>query len=117
MEKKWALKRTVQCRHCPFKKSSRLEDIPGYNAEMHQGLAATIAVEGQMTIGATLNIMACHHSKPGHDDPCIGWLYNQLGPGNNIPLRLKMLSCRNAKDIKVVGEQVEVFQETFKSHE
>ena len=32
--------------------------------------------------------MACHYSKTGAETPCAGWMDNQLGPGNNIGLRL-----------------------------
>lgn len=45
---------------------------------------------------------------------CIGWVHNQLGVGNNIGLRIKMLYCENAKDIKVVGEQHSKFEDTIK---
>lgn len=58
--------------------------------------------------------MSCHKSKEGADEMCIGWVHNQLGVGNNIGLRIKMLYCENAKDIKVVGEQHSKFEDTIK---
>lgn len=59
------------------------------------------------------NIMACHEHEPGDEAHCVGWLMNQLGPGNNIGLRLKMMSCENAKHIKLDGEQHETFEDTL----
>ena len=58
--------------------------------------------------------MACHNSSDGHEYECIGWLYNQLGSGNHIPLRMQMIYCSNVKEIEVDGEQVASFGETFK---
>ncbi len=54
--------------------------------------------------------MACHEM---HDTPCIGWLAHQLGSGNNIPLRIQMISCGNAKKIRLRGEQHETFEDTL----
>jgi hypothetical protein len=60
--------------------------------------------------GDTLKIMACHETAEGH---CIGWLNHQLGPGNNIALRISMGSCDNAKAIRLRGPQHETFEETL----
>lgn len=48
---------------------------------------------------------------------CIGWLYNQLGRGNNIALRLKMMHCENIGDMKIIGEQHQTFEQTLPKHE
>ena len=57
--------------------------------------------------------MACHESPVGEESHCVGWLINQLGPGNNIPLRMDMMKCENVKDIQLVGEQHSSFSETL----
>lgn len=57
--------------------------------------------------------MACHEHSLGEEAHCIGWLMNQLGPGNNIALRMKMLSCENAHRIRLDGEQHETFEATL----
>lgn len=107
------LKRTVQCDKCPWKVSTNPYDIPdGYSVDLHRNLQCTIAEPGKLNIG-NLNIMACHHSKEGKEEECIGWLHNQLGPGNNIGLRIRMIKCENAKDIRVIGEQHERFEDTL----
>lgn len=106
----WALKRTVQCAKCPWKKSTDPRTIPrGYSEEKHRALASTIAPPGVLSFGA-VNAMACHEEHEAH---CIGWLVNQLGPGNNIGMRLRMLSCTNASEIRTIGPQHETFADTL----
>ena len=107
---------TKQCANCPWLVGSDPLAIPGYDIEMHRSLACTIAdqqdVVSQFNI-EELKVMACHYSKPDNQHYCIGWLFNQLGPGNNIALRLKMMGYENAKDIQVRGPQHEKFEDTF----
>lgn len=82
--------RNKQCEHCPWKKSTNPFDIPhGYSEELHESLEDTIAIEGDLTGNGKM--MACHEHPPGEEAPCIGWVFHQLGPGNNIPLRLMAL--------------------------
>jgi hypothetical protein len=107
------LKRTKQCAKCPWKVSTNPHDIPdGYCEVKHANLADTIAKEGQINLG-TLRIMACHHSEQGNEQHCIGWLHNQLGVGNNIGLRLRMINCENIREMKVYGEQHQRFEDTL----
>jgi hypothetical protein len=42
--------------------------------------------------GSAMRMMACHYSKQAAEFPCAGWLANQLGPGNNIGVRLLVAS-------------------------
>lgn len=89
-------------------------DIPnGYCEVRHQNLARTIAVPGALNLGSVINIMTCHESQIGKEQHCIGWLYNQLGDGNNIPLRLAMRNCENLKAMRIVGEQHRRFEDTL----
>ena len=107
----WKLKRTKQCAKCPWKVSTDPHEIPnGYSEGKHAALACTIAEPGSMR---PTSAMSCHEHPPGDEAHCIGWLMNQLGPGNNIGLRLKMMSCENAKHIKLDGEQHETFEDTL----
>lgn len=112
MKKTWRLKRTIQCAKCPWKVETNPFEIPdGYSEEKHKNLSCTIAEQGD--IRAPSSVMACHHSEPGNEEHCVGWIYNQLGVGNNIGLRLRMLSCENICDLKIVGEQHEIFEDTL----
>lgn len=105
------LSRTIQCKKCPWKKSTNLSTIPdGYSCEMHAALWDTIAEP--MSLKPT-KAMACHESPIGQETYCIGYLVNQCGPGNNIPLRLTMLKYVNRHEIRTIGEQHETFQDTL----
>ncbi len=86
--------RQKQCKTCPWKQSvvpSR--DVPRYNRAQHEKLAH------DMQQGGHQRIMACHKTNEGKERPCVGWLYNQLGPGNNIPLRLKVRGQKFTLDL------------------
>jgi hypothetical protein len=107
--KTWKLKRTKQCAKCPWRTDVDPHEIPdGYTEEKHRALADTIAEPGSLR--STGKVMACHET---HDAHCVGWLVNQLGPGNNLPLRMQMMTCDNARNITVVGEQHERFEDTL----
>lgn len=115
MPEKFKLNRTKQCAKCPFKVSTNPFDIPdGYCEVKHKNLKKTIAEQDSIDYTSKqLNVMACHHSYENNPMYCIGWLHNQLGVGNNIMLRIKMLSCENIDEIKVYGKQHENFEDTL----
>jgi hypothetical protein len=112
----WRLKRTKQCAKCPWRKHVDPHDIPnGYCEEKHRALSSTIARPGiaalmESITAPAMRIMACHET---HDAHCIGWLANQLGPGNNIALRMQIATCENAQRIRLIGEQHERFEDTL----
>lgn len=99
-----------QCAKCPWKASTNPRDIPnGYCETKHRKLKETIATLGQINVG-TLRIMACHETDKL---ACVGWLVNQLGPGNNIGLRLACMRDPKLADVETVGEQHETFEDTL----
>jgi len=109
MSASWKLKRVVQCEKCPWLVGVDPHDIPnGYSEAKHRALERTIAHPGSLSDSGAA--MACHEMDKAH---CIGWLVNQLGPGNNIGLRIRMIFCENAKFIKLRGEQHETFEDTL----
>jgi hypothetical protein len=121
MPEKFKLARTSQCKKCPWKVSTDPRTIPdGYCEIAHARLENTIADPGDpvghyfavQRAGQIVN-MACHHSSPGKEQICVGWLVNQIGPGNNIALRMKMRDCENIRDLKTAGEQHEHFKDTL----
>ena len=110
---KWKLKRTAQCKKCPWRVDVNPHDIPnGYCEKKHAALANTIAKPGDISgvFGGNMSAMACHET---HDAHCVGWLHNQLGSGNNIGLRLQAMRCENIGKIRVIGEQHEKFEDTL----
>jgi len=109
----WKLKRTTQCEKCPWRTDVDPHDIPdGYSEEKHRALVSTIAESGDLSFisDSEMRVMACHETDDAH---CIGWLMNQLGPGNNIGLRILISSCENKSRIQLVGDQHETFKETL----
>ena len=108
----WKLKRTVQCKKCPWLKSINPHDIPdGYDEDKHRALKSTIAKPGGLGgIFGVQRVMACHETDSAH---CIGWLTNQVGQGNNIGLRISMMGCANAGKIRLRGDQHETFKDTL----
>ena len=109
----WKLKRTKQCTKCPWRTDVDPHDIPnGYCEIKHRGLESTIVKEGGLSslVSGQIRATACHETEDAH---CIGWLMNQLGPGNNIGMRMRMSSCENSGQIKLVGEQHGRFEDTL----
>ncbi len=111
---KFKLPRTKQCAKCPWKVSTNPHDIPdGYCEVKHGNLKNTINSGVETLNNNVLHAMACHHSDGDDKMFCVGWLHNQLGAGNNILLRIKMMNCENIGDMKIVGEQHENFEDTL----
>lgn len=108
------MKHVVQCAKCPWKKSTNPFDIPdGYDEMLHKNLSCTIAKEENEFNPNLIRAMACHKSSIKEPYFCIGWLSNQLGQGNNIPLRIHMRNYTNLSQLRVVGEQHSNFQDTL----
>jgi hypothetical protein len=103
-----------QCAKCPWKKSTNPYDIPnGYDPDKHRDLASTVAIPGALPTKPTLRVMACHETQPGKELACVGWLAHQLGPGNNISLRLAAHRRPELLEFELVGEQHETFEATL----
>jgi hypothetical protein len=102
-----------QCKACPWKKSTvASRDIPnGYSTKKHKKLKCTIADPERLSLGP-VHMMACHDSPKGEERPCVGWVIHQLGPGNNIALRLRAITGE-FKDYRVEGPQHKWFEDTL----
>lgn len=106
------IKRTRQCAKCPWKKSTNPHEIPdGYSVERHQLLSDTIAEPGALHTSPRLKVMGCHEHATHEQVHCVGWLNHQLGPGNNLALRLAVLGQRF--QLKLDGPQHERFEDTI----
>lgn len=102
-----------QCAKCPWKVSTDPHEIPhGYSEAMHRALAGTIR-SGPGSMSGGLRVMACHETPPGNEKPCAGWLANQLGPGNNLGLRLAAARGQIDVDYELEGPQHERFEDTL----
>ena len=106
------LTRTKQCDKCPWKVSTDPTTIPnGYTKAAHARLRNTIARVPSF-VGST-KVMACHEHPLGREVYCVGWLMNQLGPGNNTPMRIRMRGCENIGEVELDGEQHDTFEATL----
>lgn len=104
-----------QCAKCPWRKSVNPRDIPnGYCEVKHRALRSTIAEPGALDLDQPMRAMACHETNAlGGELPCVGWLVHQLGPGNNLPLRLRVIKGLVDGDVKTVGPQHSQFEDTL----
>jgi hypothetical protein len=101
-----------QCKTCPWKVGADVALIPNYQRDQHEKLTCTIADGPYVPAAGILRAMACHYSTERKNKPCIGWIYNQLGPGNNIGVRLAVMTGRLPVP-KIDGDQYETFEETL----
>jgi len=103
-----------QCAKCPWKVSTNPHDIPWYDVRAHVDLAKTIAEPGDLRPSCGgMEVMTCHETtdkKPLH---CVGWLANQLGPGNNLALRLRAIIGDIDANVQTVGPQHQRFEDTL----
>ena len=107
--------RNKQCAKCPWKKSTNPLDIPnGYSEKKHHALRSTLARPGEINLHVS-KAMACHESPIGGEQYCVGWLVHQLGPGNNIGLRL-LASDGRFRNLQLDGEQHKTFEDTLPKH-
>lgn len=102
-----------QCKTCPWKVGTDPNAIPGYSLAKHRALTSTIADPGDIRMGGELRMMACHYSPEGSEKACVGWLANQLGPGNNIALRLRAMLEPELARFELDGPQRARFEETL----
>jgi hypothetical protein len=104
-----------QCKTCPWRVDCEpMTDIPNYVPGLHHKLDNTIAEPGSLAglSCTTMRVMACHYSKPGEEFPCAGWLHHQIGPGNNIAVRMRVMFGKMPVPV-VDGEQHETFEDTL----
>lgn len=113
MKERETTKPRKQCAKCPWKTTTDPHDIPnGYDEGKHCALSSTIAEPGELRRDG-MRVMACHDTPIGNERPCVGWLVNQLGPGNNIALRLAVATGRVDANVRTVGPQHERFEDTL----
>ena len=103
-----------QCKTCPWKVTTDpVRDIPGYDVKLARKLTATIAPAASFEgFGGTQQVMACHYSPTGREVHCVGWLANQLGPGNNLALRLRAMTGEFGR-FQLDGDQHERYEDTL----
>ena len=107
------MKSIRQCRSCPWKVGADLSLIPNYQRDLHTKLTRTIAKEARLPLpNEPLRMMACHYSTDRKNKPCVGWLHNQIGVGNNMIVRMALMTGQLPVP-RVQGDQYETFAETL----
>lgn len=102
-----------QCSKCPWKVDTDPREIPdGYCEKKHRALESTIAEPASLRPGP-LVIMACHETRRGRELPCVGWLIQQLGHGNNIALRIMVMTGKIDGNVETVGPQHQRLEDTL----
>ncbi len=103
-----------QCKSCPWRVDCVPDkDIPnGYSRKLHESLSCTISDGTGSFRPGGLHAMACHYSQVGTEHACAGWMHNQIGPGNNIGVRLAVMYGTMPVP-EVDGEQHERFEDTL----
>ena len=77
-------------------------------------LERTIAEPGAMAAPCeAMHIMACHESPVGAERPCVGWVHQQLGDGNNIALRLRVMLGSMEAPGDLVSDQHACLEDTL----
>lgn len=104
-----------QCPKCPWRKGSDPRQIPdGYDEALHRDLDRTIAEPGSIErLSDPIRMMACHETPTDASRRCVGWLVHQLGPGNNLALRLRVTLGMIDANVQTVGPQHERFEDTL----
>lgn len=105
-----------QCKKCPWKVSTDPREINGYCEAKHAALVSTIAEPGALRASTDgMRWMACHETPVGKELPCVGWLVHQLGDGNNLALRMAVITGQVNADVETVGEQHTCLEDLYSS--
>lgn len=94
-----------QCKTCPWRVENDPMDIPNGPKEAAVDLLSGWST-GLQLAPSRMGGMGCHQSKMDETDlPCVGWLAWELGPGNNIGLRVRVMRDPRLCNWELVGEQ------------
>lgn len=107
----------IQCAKCPWKRGVDARQIPnGYSVEKHRRLSSTIA-SGTASLRRDTPMMTCHESGPGAEVVCVGWIVNQIGPGDNLGLRMAVVCGEVDGNVHTVGPQHDRLEDTIPSED
>ena len=98
-----------QCKTCPWRvavKPSR--DVPDYDPGIYERMQSTLRSGIDAMFERVRVVMECHNGKRGAKRACAGWLHHQIGIGNNLGVRLSVMTGRLPVP-KVSGPQHETF--------
>lgn len=94
-----------QCASCPWKRSVNPDSLPGGYGHVDREAVARASIGDTVSLRREAPRMGCHVVRPGPVLPCVGWLVQQLGPGNNLALRMDVMVGRVDGNVETVGPQ------------
>lgn len=98
------VKQCVTCPWCVDVIPSR--DVPNWDPGIYERMGASLRTGFESISEKVRVVMECHNGKRGANRPCAGWLYHQLGVGNNFGVRMRVADGHLPAP-KVIGEQHE----------
>jgi len=81
-------------------------DVPDFDPGIYERMKNSLREGLTSMVEKTRLVMECHNGKRGANRPCAGWLHHQLGVGNNLGVRMAVITGRLPPP-KVFGEQHE----------
>lgn len=83
------------CPACPWRVDAGAQDIPNFDLELAENLAATCPDERGMGPDFGASMFACHQSKEGREIACAGWMatVGHCHPGVRLAVALKRLDA------------------------
>lgn len=101
----------MQCQTCPWRADVDPRNIPGGYGHVIAELLAEHTPSGPASLASTLHIATCHEKPERAKLPCVGWLVHQLGAGNNLALRLRVIHGCIDGNVRTVGPQRDLCRE------
>lgn len=95
----------LQCASCPWKLSINPDALPANYGHVDRDAVVRASAEPGSFRRPEGPPIGCHVVRPGPVLPCVGWLVQQLGPGNNLALRMKVIAGVVDDTVETVGPQ------------
>lgn len=87
------MKEVRQCGSCPWRAAVvPARDVPDYAPGIYARMKASLRTGIESAGEETRIVMECHNGKRGANRACAGWMHHQLGVGNNIGVRLRVMA-------------------------
>jgi len=85
----------MPCPSCPWRLDATAQDIPHFDLDLAENLAATCPDERGMGPDFGACMFACHQSKEGREIACAGWMatVGHRHPGVRLAVAMKRLDA------------------------
>ncbi len=85
----------MPCPSCPWRLDATAQDIPHFDLDLAEHLAATCPDERGMGPNFGASMFACHQSKEGRETTCAGWMatVGHRHPGVRLAVAMNRLDA------------------------